>query len=190
MGYLVFDTETSGLPDWRAPDDAPGQPRLASYALLFVDDDLEIERRSVGLVKPDGWTMGSGAVAVNGLTQERLLVEGEPVAVALAAFQVALDERRTLVAYNYEFDAKVMRGERRRAGVAPMEPGLIKSICTMRGLTEACALPHATRAGGFKWPRLGEAVWIILGEELMGAHDALTDAKACLRLLRPVKRRS
>lgn len=84
--YLVIDTETTGLPDWRLPADAEGQPRLASWCFILAD-----------------------AGAINGLTNERLQAEG---------------------------------------------------------LAEACE--------------------IILKEKLEGAHDAVNDARACLRLLRSI----
>ena len=89
MPYLVFDTETTGLPDWRQPADAPGQPRLASFALLCVDDDLEIERREYGLVLPDGWEMPAEATAINGLTNERLHAEGLPISHVMNMFNHA-----------------------------------------------------------------------------------------------------
>ncbi|MEY4951800.1 MAG: hypothetical protein RL299_224, partial [Pseudomonadota bacterium] len=39
MGYLVIDTETSGLFDFKKPADDPSQPRLASLAMIWADDD-------------------------------------------------------------------------------------------------------------------------------------------------------
>lgn len=186
MNYLVFDTETTGLPDWSKPADAEGQPRLASWCMLFVDEDLEIEQRHYGLVKPDGWIMSLEAQAVNGLTQERLLAEGAPVRDALEILTGAIADGRTLVAHNLSFDTKIMRGELRRAQFS--DENCVNGICTMRGLTQACALPK-TSGSGLKFPRLDEACRIVLGRELTGAHNALVDAKACLWLLRAMRER-
>ena len=184
MPYLVFDTETTGLPDWRQPADAPGQPRLASYALLCVDDDLEIEERVYGLVQPDGWEMPAEASAINGLTNERLNAEGQPIDYVMNIFHHAAIGR-TLVAHNLQFDTKIARGEFRRLSgeFEIMAIRWLRGICTMRSLVEACAIPHPSRSG-YKYPRLGEACAKLLGGELIGAHHALADAKACLRLLR------
>ena len=186
MKYLVFDTETTGLPDWSKPADAEGQPRLASWAMLFVDEDLEVERRHCGLVKPDGWTMSLEAQAVNGLTQERLEADGVSVTKALVELQFAISQGRTLVAHNLSFDTKIMRGELRRIQFS--DDGCSDGICTMRALTQACGLPKKT-GNGLKFPRLEEACKIILGRELPGAHNALIDAKACLWLLRVMHQR-
>lgn len=186
MPYLVFDTETTGLPDWSAPADAEHQPRLASYALLLVDDDLEIEGRMHGLVQPEEWEIPAAATAINGLTQERLVAEGIPAIYVLQALRREIDKGRTLVAHNLQFDTKVMRGELRRWKMS--DAGCLAGICTMRGLTEACALPHPKRSG-YKFPRLEEACLTLLDHKLQGAHDALNDAKACLWLLRVMAKR-
>ena len=186
MPYVVFDTETTGLPDWSAPADSPQQPRLASFCLLMVDDDLEIEARLHGLVKPDGWEMPAAATAINGLTQDRLEQEGWDVTLPLFALRRAIDTGRILVAHNLQFDTKIMRGELRRAKLS--DAGCITGICTMRGLTHTCALPHPKRSG-YKYPRLEEACRVVLRREMKGAHDALNDAKACLWLLRAMRER-
>lgn len=183
MAYLVFDTETTGLPDWRQPAHAPGQPRLASWCMLAVDDDLEIERRWHGLVKPNGWVMPPEAAAINGLTNERLENEGVPVDVPLGIVVEAIAEGRVLVAHNLQFDTKIMRGELRRRDLPDIGMQASAGICTMRGLTDACGIPHPSRSG-FKFPRLHEAGRILLGREFQHAHDAVADAKACLWLLR------
>jgi DNA polymerase-3 subunit epsilon len=186
MPYLVFDTETTGLPDWQAPADAASQPRLASFCLLFVDDDLEIESRVSGLVKPDGWEIPATSTAINGLTQARLEEEGWDVTVPLHVLRLGIDAGRTLVAHNLQFDTKIMRGELRRAQMP--DQGCLGGICTMRLLTDVCGIPHPKRSG-YKFPRLEEACRVVLKREMKGAHDALNDAKACLWLLRAMRER-
>lgn len=187
MSYLVFDTETTGLPDWSKPSEAEGQPRLASWCAIFVRDDFSIEHCFSALVKPDGWVMSPEAGAVNRLTTEKLIAEGHSIGWPLGLMQFALAQQRTMVAHNLSFDAKIMRGEFRRAGLTDvaeqMRPG-VNGICTMERATPVCAIPHPTRLGRQKWPKLAEACQIILGETLGDdAHDADVDAHACLRLL-------
>jgi DNA polymerase III epsilon subunit-like protein len=185
LPYLVFDTETTGLLQFDRPDDAPDQPRLASYALLFVDDDLRVTDTHYGLVSPKGWAMPAEAERVNGLTTEMLEVAGDDVWVPIHFFREAIDDCRILVAHNLEFDRRIMRGEMLRLdwpGVERIPSGL----CTMRALTKACAIPRPC-GGGYKWPKLHEAVSILLARELHGAHGALADAMGCLDLLRWMK---
>ncbi len=176
--FVVIDTETTGLPDWNAPADAPHQPRLASAALLWLDDDLDVERESYQLVKPDGWEMPADVTRINELTTERLMADGQPLYDVAGPYAWSVDDGRIVVAHNVKFDCKIMRGELRRLGFDERVP---ISLCTMKCLRQACGLPGR---GGFKYPKLAEACRIILGEqELEGAHNALVDARACQRLL-------
>lgn len=186
-GYLVFDTETTGLPDWSKPSEAEGQPRLASWCMIFVRDDFSIEYSFSALVKPNGWTMPAEAQAINRLSTEKLAAYGQSVEWPLSLMQLALAQQRTFVAHGLSFDCKILRGEFRRAGLTGVaewiRPGA-SGICTMERATPVCAIPHPTRHGRQKWPKLAEACQIILGETLGDeAHDARFDAHACLRLL-------
>src|SRR5260221_2741319 len=139
MPYFVFDTETTGLCDFNRPAHAEGQPRLASWAMMFVDDDLHVTEGWHGLVKPDGWTMPSEATAINGLTDERLRAEGRSVRLPLFLIGLAIEQQYTLVAHNLQYDAKVMRGELRRVGGSEghhFQPA--SGGCTPERLTNAC----------------------------------------------------
>jgi DNA polymerase III subunit epsilon len=185
LSYLVFDTETTGLLQFDRPDDAPGQPRLASYALLFVGDDLQVTAAHHGLVKPNDWTMPIEAERINGLTTEMLRIAGQSVRVPLSLFADAIGEGRTLVAHNLAYDRRVMRGEMMRLGW-PEAQNVPVGLCTMMDLTQACGIP-STRGAGFKWPKLHEAICALLGREFHGAHGALADAMGCLDLLRWMK---
>lgn len=187
--YLVFDTETTGLPDWKLAADAAGQPRVASWCMIFLNQNLDEEFRWSSLVRPDGWAMPVEAEAINGLSNERLLLEGSSIEWALSLLVMALEQRRTLVAHNLSFDAKMMRGELRRAGLDRYTNRVLTGVCTMRGLEQACALPHPSRIGRYKFPRLSEAAEIILGETLQGAHNCIHDTTCCVRLLRAMRDR-
>ncbi len=54
--------------------------------------------------------------------------------------------------------------------------------CTMHASTPLCAIPHPSRPGEYKWPRLEEAHRILLRSEMDDAHDALADVLATMRL--------
>jgi DNA polymerase III epsilon subunit-like protein len=194
---LVLDTETTGLPDWQRPADAEGQPRLASWCMIFCTDDLDVEFTFSALVKPDGWEMPEQAQRINGLSTERLNAEGHSILWPLSLLALAVQQGRILAAHNIEFDAKIMRGELRRAIGAHVEDfgfwatarSVRGGICTMRSLVNECKLPHPSKPDRYKFPRLTEACQIILKEELADAHNCVTDAKACLKLLRAMRER-
>jgi DNA polymerase III subunit epsilon len=171
-GYLVIDTETTGIPNDRLPADARGQPRVASAAMIFVDRDLDLQHEWSALIRPDGWTMPAYVERINGLSTERLTREGLTILYPLAMYAKAIDEGRIIVAHNIHFDTKLMRGELRRYGMDDRY-GRTKTICTMTAGRQLCS-------GG----RLSVVYRELCGTELTGAHDALNDARACLAVLR------
>lgn len=183
MPFLIIDTETSGLFNFKDPADAPGQPRMASFAGLAVndpDDEPEVFER---YIRPDGWQMDPKAGAVNGLTDEFLAANGVPVAEVLDEYVRRIEAGYVIVAFNAQFDLKMMRAELRRAGRDDLFERT-PNICVMRPLTDVLQLPGRF---GFKWPNLAEAC-AHYGITNAKAHDAVGDAWAALEVMRNLRR--
>ena len=187
-GYAVFDTEGTGLFRYDEPADAPGQPRMASLAIIYVDENLEIERECQLFVRPDvsDYTMTEGAQKAHGLTVDFLNEHGVPVTEALNEYLSAVDNGRIMVAHNSQHDMKQLRAELRRAGMQDRFEDS-PNICTMRAMTDICKIPPRGNRGGYKWPALSEAL-LFIGSENLGDHSAINDAKGALELLRYLKR--
>lgn len=194
--YIVLDTETTGLPlpfkkgAPPPPADAPGQPRMASIAILALTPELEVdEEASIStLITPDGWTMSEGASKVNGLTDEMLREKGLPVAEVLKIYAEFIDAGWIVVAHNAQFDTKVCRGELRRAGMDDRFKQTL-NICTQKAAQAVIkeAPTDKMMAAGyktFKQPKLTEAYEYFYGEPFEGAHTADADARACLAVFR------
>jgi len=161
LKYLVFDTETSGLPDYAAPADDPNQPRLAEFAGITVSFDPEDGAPAViatepYLVKPDGWVMEAQATAVNGLTTEYLIEHGKPLSGLLAAYVEAIKAGCIMVAFNARHDLKVMRGELRRAGMEDMFEQT-PNICLMRSSWQKALDMRKADGSRRGWPALTDA---------------------------------
>lgn len=193
---LIFDTETTGLFDYKRRADEEGQPRMASIAAALVSDTGEIIHQWYHLIKPVGWdekTMhelkeGSGAFKINGLTLERLMDEGIPVEHALMQFDALVDRCTGIASYDISFDQKVARAEQRRAG-RPDRYGERPTFCIMRTATDLCKIPPTDKmmAAGKRWnktPNLTEAASILLGTDLSEAHDAKVDLGATIEIYR------
>lgn len=180
MKYAIVDTESTGLFDFTKPADAPGQPRLAALGIVMLADDLSVIAEHEFLVKPDGWEMPDEAGKVNGLTMERLNAEGEPVRALLQRYTTLIQEGFVIASFNCQYDAKVMRGELRRAGM----PDLFEqtpNVCVMRALTPICKVPRKVGTG-YKFPKLSEACAFFKIEE-PARHTALGDARSATYLL-------
>lgn len=183
--YAIIDTEGTGLFDYKQPADAEGQPRLAEFMMILTDENMEVEREYHAYVRPDGWEMTPGATAVNGLTTEFLNENGLPIVEILNEYNSAITNGYIMVAHNAQHDAKQIRAELRRAGMADRFEDA-PNICTMRGLTDICKIPPNGGRGSYKWPKLSEAC-VFFGMENMGDHSAPNDARACFALLRKMR---
>lgn len=189
--FLVLDTETTGIADYKLPADHPQQPRIASIALLLCAPNGRIVHTHFALIKPDGWSMPTGegsAGAVNGLTDAFLAAHGLPILTSLQVWNRMLDLGPIVVAHNARFDCKLVRGELRRAGLPDrFDDG--GYFCTLRAATGVVRIPPTERmiAKGmgdkFKPPSLAECIRHFFNEEPSGAHDALHDALDCRRIL-------
>jgi len=182
--YVVIDTETSGIPRYKGDDgkpipaDAEGQPRLAELAMVFLDENLAIEREIALYVRPDNWKMDEGATAVNGLTDEFLNEHGKPITEVLSEYQNAIEEGRIVVAFGAQFDCKILRGELRRAGLDDMFDKTLNT-CLMRSC-QGQGIKKANGKGG--WPGLAD-VCAHFGIEQEAKHTGMADARAAAAIL-------
>ena len=179
--FAVIDTEGSGLFDFAKPADAPGQPRLASFAMLLLDEKLEVVEEVHYYVKPDGWKMEAGAIEVNGLTDQYLADNGVPVTTVLKIYTQAIEEGYAIAAFNAQHDCKTMRAELRLAGM----PDLFlqtRNFCCMRKSQGIIPRPDGKKS----WPKL-EHARLHLGISNEGAHSAIGDARSALVVLRHLR---
>ncbi|MGL4640560.1 MAG: 3'-5' exonuclease [Shewanella sp.] len=191
---LFWDTETSGLPDFRAPSDAPQQPHLVQLACLLCEDNGDVKERWQTLVQPGaGASMHPKAFEAHGISLERARDEGIDAAVAVDAMMDMAGRATAMVGHNISFDVRIMRITTTRTHRFKWEPR-IPTQCTMRMATPIINLPPTPKsvAAGFnkpKAPNLGECVRFFFDEELDGAHDALVDVDACKRVYFEIQER-
>ena len=186
MKYLIVDTETSGLFDFSKPADAEGQPRLAALTMIPADDNgFHLDDVRTTLIRPDGWTISPEITALNGLTTKRCADEGRPVAIVLEEYTTLVLQERAVVAYNAQFDTKVLRGELRRAGM----PDLFEqtpNICLMRACHKL-GIKKASGKGGY--PALADAHRHFFGGDPPEQHTSLADATSAALIWRELKER-
>lgn len=190
---LFFDTETTGLPDFKARSHDPNQPHLVQLALLSFDDagnEVDSGISQSMIIRPDGWTITPELTAIHGISHERAMNEGIAEDIAVQMFVIAQARCSLRVAHNESFDRRILRIAMTRAG---LERDFIEHI-EARASFDTCAaaksivnLPPTDKmlAAGFtgpKPPKLEECIKHFFGEELAGAHDALIDTRACARI--------
>lgn len=178
MNILLFDTETTGIVNFKKPVSDPCQPRLVQIAALLVHSK-EGECAAINLIiKPDGFEVPKAASDVHGITTDHAAKVGIPVKTALEVFLALTAQAALVVGHNVPFDIAVVGAELHRLKVSnPLE--IMASYCTMRESTDIVKIPSAW---GYKWPKLVEAYRFAFKESLEGAHDAMVDLRATYRL--------
>jgi len=184
--YLIFDTETAGLPvDYNAPhSDIENWPRMVQLAWETFDiRDRRTDAKSY-VIRPDGFRIPADAEKVHGISTSIAKRIGTPIADVLDEFRDALEDSTLLVAHNLSFDTGILGAEFYRIGTKRPFRNLFH-ICTMKEATDYCALPGPY---GYKWPKLEELHHKLFGKKLKEAHDAGTDAAACAKCFFEMKR--
>ncbi|GAA4825795.1 DNA polymerase III subunit alpha [Algivirga pacifica] len=181
MAYLIYDTETTGLPkNFNAPiTDLDNWPRVVQLAWQLHDDHGKLLEAQNYLIKPEGFTIPFNATKVHGITTDRALEEGHDLKFVLETFAEALAKSDRQIGHNLEFDINVMGAEYIRGNV---ESQLHETevIDTMKSAVDFCALPGG-RGGKFKPPTLTELHTKLFGKPFDAAHDAAFDVDATAR---------
>lgn len=179
---LFFDTETTGLVDFKKPANDPSQPRLVQLGAILSDDDGKELAVMDCLIKPVGFRIPDNMI--HGISHGEASEKGVYVEEAMATFMMLSSGDPIRVAHNFNFDCKVLTSEFKRSGcISEIEPG----FCTMLASTSLVGAKQPN--GRIKWPKLSEAYKFFFGEELVDAHDALTDVRACKRIYFELLRR-
>lgn len=186
MSLLFLDTETSGLPDFRAPSEEPSQPFIVQLAALLTD----VQGNSIAginlIIHPGERIIPNEVAEIHGITTEKAVKYGVDIKTAFETFRNLLDKAENLVAHNIGFDVKMIKiaSVQAKAENFWTELERLKQHCTMRMSQPICKLPltgkqAAAGFNGFKQPKLIEAYTHFYGKGFDKAHDALADVTAC-----------
>lgn len=186
--YLILDTEANGPARFR---NAPAAyvwkwPRLVQVAWLIADaNGRELSDHSF-IVRPDGFEITKRLARDRGITTETALRGGEEIGEVLAALARDAGKVEAIVGHNIHYDRRVIEAELHRLRT-PASPFTGKKLyCTMRSSTSLCRLPGPF---GYKWPKLQELHRALFNSDLIAAHDAKSDVRACAECFFELKRR-
>lgn len=182
MTFVFFDTETTGLCDFKQPAGWEGQPRICQLGAIVTDSDGRVRAEMNLLIRPDGWVIPDAAAAIHGISQENAERYGLSIKGVLSIFDRLLKAAETVVAHNIRFDLFMLEIESHRSGVALHLP--VRHACTMEDSTNVLKLPPTRKMTDrgmtkFKNPNLQEAYRHFFGCDFEGAHDAMADVRAC-----------
>ena len=180
--YIIFDTETTGLPrNWNAPiTDTDNWPRCIQIAWQLHDDMGRLIEAKDYLVKPDGFDIPFDAERIHGISTELAMAQGEDLNMVLEEFNIALSKAKFVVGQNVGFDVNIMGCEFYRQSVdSPMAEMPVLDTCT-EITANLCKIPGG-RGGKFKLPTLTELHEFLFQQPFAEAHNATADVEATTR---------
>ncbi len=188
--YLIFDTETTGLPKrWNAPiTDTDNWPRCIQIAWQLHDGMGKLVERQDYLVRPDGFNIPYDAEQIHGISTELAQQEGVSLAEVLEKFNAAMTKTKFIVGQNVGFDLNIMGAEFHRLSVEnPLQVLPVLDTCT-EATAQLCQIPGG-RGGKFKLPTLTELHLYLFGQPFGEAHNATADVEATTRCFLELIRR-
>ena len=155
--FLIFDTETTGLPKrWDAPiSDAENWPRCVQVAWQLHDQYGTLVEHKDFIVAPDGFDIPFESEQIHGISTALAQKQGVPLIEVLFAFEATLSRTQFVVGHNVSFDVNIMGAELHRLQRDTSITTLpVLDTCTEETAT-LCQLPGG-RGGKFKLPTLTE----------------------------------
>lgn len=179
MRLIIFDTETTGLPN--SSEDLKTQPYVCQFAAMIVEYNAsagtfeEVEKIDQ-LVRPE-IPIPLMATSIHGITDE-MVAEAPVFAEVADTFIDAFQTADVAVAHNLPFDQRIIEIELARMGRAKQFlPS--QTFDTMTETRDLCQFPG--RNGNFRAPRLMDLYQFLFEERFDRAHNALNDVRATAR---------
>ncbi len=180
--YLIFDTETTGLPrNFNAPiTDTDNWPRCIQIAWQLHDELGNLVEHQDYLVKPEGFNIPYDAERIHGISTDLAEEQGIALAEVLVKFNEALGKAKFVVGQNIKFDINIMGCELHRFGVESSLANMpVLDTCT-EVTADLLKIPGG-RGGKFKLPTLTELHQYLFGTPFGEAHNATADVEATTR---------
>ena len=180
--YLIFDTETTGLPKkWNAPiSDINNWPRCVQLAWQIHDNLGNCIESKDFLIKPDGYNIPYDSQKIHGISTELAERDGHDLLEVLTQFNEAVKNSKFIIGHNVKFDLNIMGCEFYRLKVKNnLEVSKILDTCYEKTAT-LCEIPGG-RGGKYKFPTLTELHSYLFSTSFADAHNATADVEATTR---------
>jgi len=182
MTRLIFDTETTGLADFKLPPDHPSQPRMIQLAGVIIDDAWKELSSFAFYIEREDFDVPANSTALTGIDNDTLDRYGVPLRTALSVF-TNLSRKAEPWAFNAAFDSLIIKRELHHIGKSDCIPDF-KPHCAMLRCKDIVKIPAVRGYGGYKFPKLSEAyAFFFDGATFENAHDALGDVRATARVM-------
>ena len=188
MKILVFDTETTGLPESRNTSilDTEKWPHIVQISWILYDcvnkEVLNVQDHIIRC----GVDIPAESSAIHGIDNSMAQRKGVDLVPVMDAFDHDLQVADKVVAHNLSFDKRMFMVEaiRKNRKQYFTRNGVKKpECCTMKSGKNLCAIERIGNNGDtyYKYPTLSELHNKLYGFEPKGTHDSMADVLICLR---------
>jgi len=177
--FLIFDTETTGLPKkWNSPlTDFDNWPRAVQIAWQIHSEEGQCISNESYVIYPEGYTIPYDSQNIHGISTQLAKKIGKNINEVLQKFNDALDQSKYICGHNLNFDEKIIGSEFLRIdGKNPLKDFPRIDTCTEE-TASLCRLSGG-RGRKYKLPTLTELHINLFGKEFESAHNASADVEA------------
>jgi DNA polymerase III epsilon subunit-like protein len=208
MRFLVFDTETTGLPQTRYinPFTLHQWPHIVQFSYIIYDSSLNniVESKDYTIKVPESISIPEDSTKIHGITNQISLEKGVPITEVLKEFFYYLREVDTLIGHNIEFDINMVRVELLRLinknSFAEEQSKVhkydlhfltnFKNIsCTLKESIQFCNIQLIDKHGKpyLKYPKLVELHEKLFNKSPSNLHNSFNDILVTLRCFMKLK---
>lgn len=192
MKVLIFDTETTGLPQsYNTPlHETSKWPHILQLSfILYNHESKQVEDYIDHIIKiGDNVIISPESMAIHKITYDDCRTKGIPIEQALSAFEESFKNADILIGHNIMFDKQMLTVEMNRNQIPNLfhtnRTKFVSEYCTMKHTTNLCAIQIKNKKTGRtynKYPKLSELHEYLFQTTPVGTHNAMTDVLICLR---------
>ena len=187
MKILVFDTETTGLPEKGNPSfyDTWKWPFIIQISYIYYDTDtnivLGISDNIINLSEEVEITRESENI--HKISKEISKSHGKNIIDVLKEFKLFVDDCDMIIGHNINFDKNIVIVESIRNNIERIFVDNSKFYCTMKNSKDICKIEKVNRFGNiyYKYPKLIELYKHYFETEPDGLHNSMIDVLVTLR---------
>lgn len=196
MKLIIFDTETTGLPQTKIMDTASLNlwPYIVQFSYIIYDTEINtILKIKDSIIKiPETIIITKENSDIHGITNEISKEKGEDIKLVISEFIEDCNNSDVLIAHNMDFDINVLKVEIVRQQLNKSEHiydkylldlSIIQKYCTMQTTIKLCNIKKINKNGKefIKFPKLSELHEKLFNTIPKNLHNSLNDVIVCLR---------